>query len=85
MSEFKFACPFCGQHFQCDEQMSGHEIQCVNCHLLLHIPPVPGKTTQYRPESGKTWATFISDGRIPPPKRLALCRDEPLRNRPEAS
>lgn len=44
MGEFKFACPHCGQHFQCDEAMSGRETQCVNCHLLLHIPPVPGRT-----------------------------------------
>jgi len=72
MSEFKFACPHCGQHFQCDEQLSGREIQCPNCHHLLHIPPVPGKTAQYAPESGKTWATFVPDGRAAPPKGISI-------------
>ena len=77
MSEFKFACPHCGQHFQCDEQFSGREIQCPNCQHLLHIPPVPGRTAQYSPESGKTWATFVSDGRAAPPKGMSLRREKP--------
>ena len=72
MSEYKFACPHCEQHLQCDEQLSGREIQCPNCHHLLHIPPVPGKTAQYSPESGKTWATFVPDGRAPSPKGIAI-------------
>jgi hypothetical protein len=72
MSEYKFACPHCGQHLQCDEQLSGREIQCPNCHHLLHIPPVPGKTAQYSPESGKTWATFVPDGKVPSPKGIAI-------------
>jgi hypothetical protein len=62
MSEFKFACPLCNQHLQCDERFSGREIQCPSCHHLIHIPPVPGKTAQYTPESGKTWATYIPSG-----------------------
>ncbi|HUA67200.1 MAG TPA: hypothetical protein VMA13_01515 [Candidatus Saccharimonadales bacterium] len=54
MSEFKFSCPHCRQHLQCDEQFSGREILCPSCHHLIHIPPIPGKTAQYQPESGKT-------------------------------
>lgn len=59
MSQFKFSCPQCQQHLQCDEQFAGREIQCPDCHHLIRIPPVPGKTAQYSPESGKTWATFV--------------------------
>jgi DNA-directed RNA polymerase subunit RPC12/RpoP len=62
MSDMKFGCPKCEQHLQCDEQLSGREIQCPKCHVLLRIPPVPGKTAQYVPESGMTWATFIPSG-----------------------
>jgi hypothetical protein len=40
------------------------------------------KATQYRPESGKRWATLISDGRVPPSTELYFNRDEPPRNRP---
>jgi hypothetical protein len=72
MSEFKFACPLCQQHFQCDEQFSGREIQCPSCKHLLRIPPVPGKTAQYTPESGQTWATFVPSGDVAPPKNVSL-------------
>jgi len=72
MSEFKFACPHCQQHLQCDEQFSGREIQCPTCHVFIRIPPIPGKTAQYSPESGKTWATFVSSGNVPPPKGLSV-------------
>jgi len=64
--------PALRQHLRCDEQLSGRELQCPNCHHLLHIPPVPGKTAQYRRESGKTWATFVSDGRAAPPKGISI-------------
>jgi DNA-directed RNA polymerase subunit RPC12/RpoP len=72
MSEFKFSCPKCGQHLQCDEQYAGREIQCPGCNVLMRIPPVPGKTAQYNPESGKTWATYVGSGAPPPPAGLAV-------------
>lgn len=75
MSEFKFSCPHCKQHLQCDEQFSGREIQCPGCNVLIRIPPVPGKTAQYDPESGKTWATHVP-GRVPSPQGLSLERKE---------
>jgi len=71
MSDFKFSCPQCQQHLQCDEQFAGREIQCPGCHHLIRIPPVPGKTAQYTPESGKTWATFVPAGNAQPPKNIA--------------
>lgn len=46
MGEFKFACPHCGQHFQCGEAMFGHETQCVNSYLLLHITPQGNRQSQ---------------------------------------
>ena len=75
MSDFKFACPHCQQHLQCDEQFSGREIQCPGCHVLIHIPPVPGKTAQFTPESGMTWATFVPSGNQPPPSGLSVKRE----------
>ena len=62
MSEFKFSCSHCGQHLACDEQFSGRQIQCPACQVLIRIPPVPGKTAQFDPQSGKTWATFVPPG-----------------------
>jgi hypothetical protein len=74
MSEFKFSCPHCQQHLQCDAQFSGREIQCPGCHHLIRIPPVPGKTVDYKPESGKTWATYVA-----PPKNAS---NNPKKNDP---
>jgi DNA-directed RNA polymerase subunit RPC12/RpoP len=54
MSEFKFNCPRCQQHLQCEEAFSGRQIQCPACKFLIRIPPVPGKTCQFTPESGMT-------------------------------
>ena len=67
MSDFKFACPKCEQHLQCDEQFSGRQIQCPSCHILLHIPPIPGRTAAFQMESGKTWATYIAPVLAPRP------------------
>ncbi|HWH71068.1 MAG TPA: hypothetical protein VNT26_16900 [Candidatus Sulfotelmatobacter sp.] len=68
MSQFKFACPHCHQHLQCNETMSGRQIQCPSCNVLIRIPPVPGKTVHWKPESGKTWATFVPPVKVPIPK-----------------
>jgi hypothetical protein len=63
MSDFKFECPHCSQHLQCDEQLSGRQILCPKCQHLIRIPPVPGKTVEYQAETGKTWATYVSPPR----------------------
>jgi hypothetical protein len=76
MGEFKFSCPQCKHHLQCDEQFSGREIQCPTCQVLIRIPPVPGKTAQFNPEVGKTWATFVPSGKAEPPKGLSVSRKE---------
>jgi DNA-directed RNA polymerase subunit RPC12/RpoP len=45
MNEFKFSCPHCGQHIQCDALWSGREINCPACQQPLVVPspspPVP--------------------------------------------
>jgi hypothetical protein len=76
MPDFKFACPHCDQHLQCDQRMSGRQIQCPHCNTLIRIPPVPGKTVQYAPESGKTWDTFVG-GRAAPSKKYAVGGKKP--------
>jgi len=65
MSQFKFACPHCQQHLQCNEQMAGRQLQCPSCQVLIRIPPAPGHTAEFNPESGKTWATYLPPGKAP--------------------
>jgi len=74
MSEFKFSCPFCEQHLQCDERLSGRQIQCPSCNHLIRVPPSPAQEAQgnYTPESGRTWATFIAPANAERPKGLKI-------------
>jgi len=72
MSDFKFSCPHCDGHILCDEQLSGRQMQCPHCNVLIRIPPVPGKTADYKPESGQTWKTFPPSGKAQRPKGLSL-------------
>jgi hypothetical protein len=74
MNQFKFSCPHCDQHLQCEEQFSGREIQCPACNHLIRIPAIPGKTALFAPESGKTWATFVPASETPVPSGLSINR-----------
>src|SRR6516165_10076293 len=41
MSEFKFACPVCGQHITADSSSSGGQLECPTCFQKLIIPQAP--------------------------------------------
>jgi hypothetical protein len=58
MADFKFHCPHCDQKMQCNDKMSGRQIQCPSCNHLITIPAMPGHTAEFKPEVGNTWATF---------------------------
>jgi hypothetical protein len=77
MSDFKFSCPKCGQHLACDPQFSGREIQCPGCNVMMRIPPAPGQTANFTPESGMTWATHIPSGRVPVAQNPPAPKQEP--------
>jgi hypothetical protein len=41
MSEFKFACPVCGQHITADSSASGKELECPTCFQRIVAPQAP--------------------------------------------
>src|SRR5690349_6742738 len=41
MSEFKFACPVCGQHITADSGTSGTHLECPTCFQTLIVPNAP--------------------------------------------
>jgi hypothetical protein len=41
MSEFKFACPVCGQHITADSSTSGGQLECPTCFQKIVIPQAP--------------------------------------------
>lgn len=74
MSEFKFACPVCGQHITCDSGSSGSQMNCPTCFRKLVVPQAPAEGSkgfvltaalvQDRP------ATSLDNGKaavVPPP------------------
>src|SRR5438105_639326 len=41
MSEFKFACPVCGQHITADSHSSGGHLECPTCFQKIIVPQAP--------------------------------------------
>jgi hypothetical protein len=41
MSEFKFACPVCGQHLTADSSTSGGQLECPTCFQRIVVPQAP--------------------------------------------
>jgi hypothetical protein len=41
MSEFKFACPVCGQHITADSTTSGTPLECPTCFRKIVVPQAP--------------------------------------------
>lgn len=41
MSEFKFACPVCGQHITADSKTSGAQLDCPTCFQKIIVPQAP--------------------------------------------
>lgn len=44
MSEFKFACPVCGQHITADSKDTGSQISCPTCFRKIVVPQAPAST-----------------------------------------
>ena len=82
MSEFKFSCPHCDQHMQCDDVLSGKQIECPGCHHLIIIPPSPAKLAagHHTVESGKTWDTFMPLNKAGVPKQAPQGKQPPPRD-----
>ena len=41
MSEFKFACPICGQHLTAHAGASGSQVECPTCYRKIVVPQAP--------------------------------------------
>jgi DNA-directed RNA polymerase subunit RPC12/RpoP len=41
MSEFKYACPVCGQHIKCDSTQAGTTMECPTCFQKIVVPQAP--------------------------------------------
>jgi DNA-directed RNA polymerase subunit RPC12/RpoP len=46
MSEFKYACPVCGQHIRCDSSQAGSVMECPTCFQKITVPQAPSSDDQ---------------------------------------
>jgi len=46
MSEFKYACPVCGQHIKCDSSQAGTQMECPTCFQKITVPQAPSTDEQ---------------------------------------
>ena len=46
MSEFKYACPVCGQHIKCDTSQAGTQMDCPTCFQKITVPQAPSSEEQ---------------------------------------
>ena len=53
MSEFKYACPVCGQHIKCDSSQCGTVMECPTCLQKITPPQPPAEAEQKFILSGK--------------------------------
>ena len=64
MSEFKFACPVCGQHITCDAAAAGSQMNCPTCFRKIVVPRAPesggGKLILTASEAGARPPTTIA-------------------------
>ncbi len=47
MSEFKYACPVCGQHMMCDESQGGSVMDCPTCFQKIVAPQAPAPDSKF--------------------------------------
>ena len=48
MSEFKFACPVCGQRMAVDSSASGAQVECPTCFQIVIVPKAPMEGSKYQ-------------------------------------
>jgi DNA-directed RNA polymerase subunit RPC12/RpoP len=65
MSEFKYACPVCGQHMKCDSSQSGTVMECPTCFQKITAPQAPES------EDSKFIITGTKTGERPIPAAVA--------------
>ena len=72
MSDFKFACPTCGQRLSANDDYVGHQINCPACHAAIMVPANPSAPPAEPVRSSIAIAT--PPGMPPPPAPPKVAR-----------
>jgi predicted RNA-binding Zn-ribbon protein involved in translation (DUF1610 family) len=65
MSEFKFACPVCGQRMAVDSRTSGAQVECPTCFQTIIVPKAPAEGSKYQLSATQ----YIKPVVLPPPAK----------------
>jgi hypothetical protein len=65
MSEFKFACPVCGQRMAVDSSATGAQVECPTCFQIVIVPKAPAEGSKYQLSATQ----FIKPVILPPPPK----------------
>jgi hypothetical protein len=65
MSEFKFACPVCGQRMAVDSSTSGAQVECPTCFQTIIVPKAPAEGSKYQLSATQ----YIKPVVLPPPAK----------------
>jgi len=79
MSEFKYACPVCGQHIRCDSSQAGTVMECPTCFQKITVPQAPAS------DDSKFIITGTKVGERPVPNIPEYRAVAPEKNRPMAA
>jgi len=67
MSEFKFACPVCGQRMAVDASASGAQVECPTCFQIIIVPKAPAEGSKYQLSATQ----YLKPVFLPPPVKPA--------------
>lgn len=62
MSEFKYACPVCGQHIKCDSSQCGTVMDCPTCFQKIIAPQTASNSDSKIILTGQKITSFASSG-----------------------
>lgn len=68
MSEFKFACPVCGQRMAVDSSATGAQVECPTCFQIIIVPKAPVAGSKYQLSATQ----YIKPVVLPPAVKPAL-------------
>ena len=75
MSEFKFACPICGQHITADSASTGSQLECPTCYRKIIVPQAPSSTDP-------KFILSAAEANKPRPPQPSLPKLEPISTEP---
>ncbi len=77
MSEFKYACPVCGQHIKCDSSQAGTVMDCPTCFQKITVPQASAEGQKFILTGSKVTEKPLSAQGLEAPATAATSKSFP--------